>query len=208
MTEGEYESACAVNAIVPNFVPKAVAWGKYLEGDSEVYFFLGDYHDMGLSSVPEPNNFISKPAQLHTKSKSPAGMFGFHVPAALGKFPRAVKWENSWATCFTNQLQDVIAYDNQTNGLWLEYDAVCKQLIGAVIPRLLGALQSAGRNIEPVLIHGDLWEKNTGTDKHTEETILFDPGSTYAHNEMEFGTWRCSWAHHFTAPVYTQLYQR
>lgn len=35
-----------------------------------------------------------------------------------------------------------------------------------------------------------------------------DPGSTYAHNEMEFGTWRCSWAFRFNSPIYMRLYQR
>lgn len=42
----------------------------------------------------------------------------------------------------------------------------------------------------------------------TGDTILFDPGSTYAHNEMEFGTWRASWAYYFNSPVYMRLYQR
>jgi protein-ribulosamine 3-kinase len=135
-------------------------------------------------------------------------MFGFGVPTALGKFERTVRWELSWATCFTNQLRDVVAYDNEANGSWPEYDAACKQLIEEVIPRLLGVLQSGGHSIEPALIHGDLWEQNVGTDKETGEVILFDLGSTYAHNEMEFGTWRCSWAYHFNSPVYMRLYQR
>jgi protein-ribulosamine 3-kinase len=193
---------------VPNLVPKAAAWGQYLEEDSEVYFFLGDYHDMDLSAAPEPRDFMEKLAELHTKGKSPTGMFGFEVPTVLGKFERTVRWEKSWAMCFTNQLKDVIKYDNETNGPWPEYDAACNQLIDGVIPQLLGALQSDGRNIEPVLIHGDVWEQNVGTDMETGETILFDPGSTYAHNEMEFGTWRCSWAYHFNSPVYMRLYQR
>lgn len=77
-----------------------------------------------------------------------------------------------------------------------------------VIPTLLGALQSDGRNITPSLIHGDLWENNVGTDVETGETVLFDPGCTYAHNEMEFGTWRCTWTCYFNTPAYMQMYQR
>jgi protein-ribulosamine 3-kinase len=68
---------------------------------------------------------------------------------------------------------------------------------GKVIPRLLSVLQSDGRNIEPALIHGDLWEQNIGIDVKTNEAMLFDPGSTYAYNEVEFRTWRCSWAKYF-----------
>ena len=121
---------------------------------------------------------------------------------------RTVIWEESWAKSFTLQLKDVIKYDNETNGPWPEYDAACKQLIDVAIPRLLGALQSDGREITPRLIHGDLWERNVGIDMETGETVVFDPGCTYAHNEMEFGTWRCSWAFHFNSPTYMRLYQR
>ncbi|KAI4663029.1 uncharacterized protein J4E79_004341 [Alternaria viburni] len=108
-------------------------------------------------------------------------MFGFHVPTVCGKFVRTTKWEKTWTACFTNLLNDVIKYDNETNGHWPEFDAACKQVIAVVIPRLLGALQSDGRNIEPVLIHGDLWEQNVGIDMETGDTILFDPG---AYNDM------------------------
>lgn len=208
MTEGEYHSAAAINAVVPEFVPETAGWGDYHDGESQVYFFLGGYHDMDRSAAPEPVDFITQLAGLHSKGRSPTGMFGFPVPTACGIFERTVTWEKSWAKCFANQLKDVIKYDNETNGSWPEYDAACKQLIDVVIPRLLGALQSDGRNIEPALIHGDLWEQNVGIDIKTGKAIVFDPGSTYAHNEMEFGTWRCSWAFHFNSPIYMQLYQR
>jgi protein-ribulosamine 3-kinase len=203
MIEGEYESARALNTIVPNLAPRGAAWGQYVEEDTDVYFFLGDYHDMDLSTASDPTNSISQLVSLHTKSKSPTGMFGFGVPTALGEFERTARWESNWATCFTNQLRDVIVYDDQANGPWPEYDAAC-----SVIPRLLSALQSGSRSIEPVPSHGDLWEQNVGPDKETGEVIPFDPCSTYAHNEMEFGTRRCSRAYHFNSPVYMRLYQR
>ncbi|KAJ5177146.1 uncharacterized protein N7482_003023 [Penicillium canariense] len=205
LTEGEYHSATAIHSVVPGFVPKPCGWGQYQDDKSQVYFFLGDYHNMDVRMAPEPEGFAAKVAELHTKGKSPTGMFGFFVPTVCGIFERTVKWETSWAKCFANQLQDVIKYDNETNGIWPEFDAACKRVINAVIPRLLGALQSDGRSIEPVLIHGDLWEQNVGLDM---ETIAFDPGCTYAHNEMEFGTWRCSWAHQFKAPIYMRFYHR
>jgi len=208
LVEGEYESACAINKIVPGLVPRATGWGKYLDGSTQVYFFLGNHHDMDLVPAPEPASLVERVAKMHIEGKSPTGMFGFHVPTVCGKFVRTTKWEKTWAACFTNLLNDVIRYDNETNGPWPEFDAACKQVIDVVIPRLLGALQSDGRNIEPVLIHGDLWEQNVGIDMETGDTILFDPGSVYAHNEMEFGTWRASWACHFNSPIYMRLYQR
>lgn len=208
IVEGEFLSASIIDAAVPGFVPKPAGWGKYPEGESMVYFFLGDYHDMGLSTAPEAAQFTSSLVDLHRKGSSPNGMFGFPVPTVCGRMERTVTWEKSWAKSFTHQLKDVVKYDNETNGPWPEFDAACKQLIDVVIPRLLGALQADGRDITPTLIHGDLWERNVGIDKETSRPIVFDPGSTFAHNEMEFGTWRCSWHSYFRKPVYLDLYQR
>ena len=194
--------------MVPRLVPKAAGWGEYHDGESHVYFVLGDFHNLDLSVAPEPVRFTSQIAELHRSGTSPNRMFGFPVPTVCGIMERTVTWETSWAKSFTHQLKDVIKYDNETNGPWPEYDAACKQLIDVAIPRLLGALQSDGREIRSSLIHGDLWEWNVGIDMETGRTVVFDPGSTYAHNEMEFGTWRCSWAYRFNSPIYMRLYQQ
>jgi protein-ribulosamine 3-kinase len=207
-TEGEYQSASAINSVVPGFGPTPTGWGKYRRGESLVYFILAEYHDMNLSVAPEPVSFTTRLTELHSKGKSPTGMFGFPVPTVIGRHQRTVTWEKNWAKCFANQLKDAIKWDNGTNTHWPEYDAACQQLIDRVVPRLLGALQSGGRDIEPALIHGDLWEPNIGIDKETGKTVVFDPGSIYAHNEMEFGTWRCSWAYYFNSPIWMRLYQR
>ena len=157
--------------------------------------------------TPEPYFFSSRLAELHSKAVSPNGMFGHPVPTACRKMTRTVTWETNWAKCFTNLLNDVINYDIETNGKWEHLENACQQVIHAVIPRLLGALQSNGRSIKPTLIHGDLWERNIGIDKVTGKLVVFDPGCIYAHNEMEFGMWRCSWRTYFRSPAYLQTYQ-
>lgn len=93
MTEGEYHSAFTINEALSRFIPKPVGWGKYHNGESLVFFFLGDFHDMHLSIAPEPANFMSKIAELH-QSTSPNGMFGFHVPTVCGKMERTVTVSN------------------------------------------------------------------------------------------------------------------
>lgn len=188
LAEGEFHSANNINSVVPGFVPKAIGWGQYDNEGATTYFFLGVFHDMDFSTPPEPEEIMSIVSELHSRGTSPNGMFGYPVPVVCGRMERTVTWTKSWAESFTLQLKDVIKYDNDTNGPWPEYDVVCKQLIDAVIPRLLGALQSEGRDIKPTLIHGDLWERNIGMDMETGDIVVFDPGCTYAHNEMEFGT--------------------
>ncbi|KAG8169541.1 hypothetical protein KVR01_000286 [Diaporthe batatas] len=208
LAQGEFHSANNINCVVPGLVPKAIGCGEYDNDGTTTYFFLGVFHDMDFSTPPEPDEIISLVSQLHSRGTSPNGMFGYPVPTVSGRMERTVAWTSSWAESFALQLKDVIKYDNDTNGPWIEYDAVCKQLIDAVIPRLLGALQSEGRNIRPALIHGDLWERNIGVDMETGNMVIFDPGCMYAHNEMEFGTWRCTWSYYFNSPTYMRAYQR
>jgi protein-ribulosamine 3-kinase len=172
LAEREFYSICAIDAVVPELVPKAVGWGQYQNHKSQdVYFFLDNFHDMVLlEEPPDPAHFMSQIAETHQKGTSPNGMFGFQVATVCGIMERTVTWEQSWAKSFTHQLKDVIKYDNETNGPWPEYDAACKQFIDVV-------------------------------------TVLFDAGCTYAHNKMEFGTWRCSWAMYFRGQKYIRLYK-
>ncbi|KAK5717438.1 hypothetical protein LTR17_016125 [Elasticomyces elasticus] len=208
LAEGEYHSAAAMTAAAPGLVPEPVGWGTYHAEGLEYFFYLGNYHDLDLAAAPEPGAFAARVAQFHSNGTSPNGMFGFQVPTTIGIMERTVAWESSWAKSFARQLQDVIGFDDDTNGPWPEFRIAVNHLIEAVIPRLLGALQSDGRQITPALVHGDLWEHNVGIDMESGEIIIFDPGCTYAHNEMEFGTWRCSWAYHFNSPMYQRMYQR
>lgn len=188
MAEGEFRSAFDINNAIEGFVAKPIGWGQYLDGDTRVYFFLGEFHDMDLHTPPEPEEFISRLVKMHENGTSPNGMFGYPVSTVCGRIARTARWEESWARAFTHLLDDVIRYDEETNGVDSMFDAACKQLIGVVVPRLLGVLQSDGRSITPTLIHGDLWERNVGIDMETGGIVVFDPGCTYAHNEMEFGT--------------------
>jgi fructosamine-3-kinase len=195
---------------VPDFCPKPVGKGEYYdETTSSVhYFFLQNYHDMDQHNPPDPAELASLIAELHRKGTSPTGMYGYDVPTGGGVLQHTITWEKSWAVQFSHQLRDTIAFDNEANGPWPEYDAACKQVLDHVIPRLLGALESDGREITPTLVHLDLWEGNVATDMETGKIITFDPGCCYCHNEIEFGTWRCCWATHFNSPIYIMHYQR
>ena len=65
-------------------------------------------------------------------------------------------------------------------------DALLPVLFDKVIPRLLRPLESHGRVVRPSLVHGDLWYGNTGiVNPTTEEGIIFDPSSFWAHNECK-----------------------
>lgn len=157
MMLGEHTLVTKIHSLIPGLVPAPHCWGKYTSGSPDTYFFLSDFVDMN-TSAPDPAQFTARLAELHRKSKSPNGMFGFEVTTCDGKLPHTVAWEKSWATFFGKLLRGVLKLDIEANGVWPELKAAAEQVITGVIPRLLGILQSDGRELKPSLIHGDCWE--------------------------------------------------
>ncbi len=164
---------------------------------------------MTLGGAPDPVEFVDIITRIHRET-SANGAFGYAQPTVIGKIKRTNSWQTSWGKAFACHLKDAFDYDRTTNGPWRKLRLVYEELVAHVVPRLLDVLQMGGRSITPALIHGDLWERNVGADKATGKTVIFDPGCFYGHNEMEFGTWRCTWATHFNLKdrLYLSLYQK
>lgn len=190
LIEGEYVALTELYKAAPNFVPEPHGWGEFSTGNPETYFILMDFIDME-SRIPDPMKLCSKLVNLHRSSVSPTGKFGFSVSTCQGRTPQAVTWESSWMIFFTRMLSHVADLDFRTNGYWKDLDILEKRVFSHVIPRLIGVLEADGRKIKPCLIHGDLWEGNTGTSRENGEVYVFDPAPFYAHHEMEVGDWRC-----------------
>ncbi|KAI1127542.1 Fructosamine kinase-domain-containing protein [Nemania abortiva] len=210
MIQGEFESLKAIYNVSPGFAPLPYAWGKFNKttpfGDF-TYFLLAQFREVG-QQPPDPLKFTARLADLHKKSKSPTGKFGFHTTTCSAILPQITDcWEDSWEALFKKQLAQMIRLDEEKNGKWPEFQKICKLTLEGVVPRLLGPLQSEGRTIEPCLVHGDLWDENTATDLATGEPFVFDAGSFYGHNEYELGNWRQA-RHRLSSRAYVENYKR
>lgn len=105
--------------------------------------------------------------------------FGFGVPTFCGATRLRNGWYDTWESCFDVLIGDLLSTLDARGG----YAELCRRgqdVRLKVIPTLLGPLQ-----IKPVLLHGDLWSGNTGTDTGTGQPIIFDPSSLYGHNEAD-----------------------
>ena len=96
MMFGEYTSVTEIHSLIPGLVPAPHCWGKYTSGSPDTYFFLSDFVDMD-TSAPDPARFTARLAELHRKSKSPNGMFGFEV--TISAHPVRPKLQNEAARC-------------------------------------------------------------------------------------------------------------
>lgn len=193
---GELESAKAIYAVSPDFCPRPLAAGQFLDYD-DAYFFICEFIPM---RTPHPEGgppsdiqrFCKSVAKLHHDGRSPNGMFGFHVTTCNGWIPQLNNWERSWTTFFRNGFSYLLQLDSRNNSPYAPnvMDLYRDQILDVVIPRLLLPLETNGNYIEPRLVHGDLWFGNTGETIEHADPIIFDPGAFYAHNEYELGNWR------------------
>ena len=62
---------------------------------------------------------------------------------------------------------------------------LCQAFLDKVIPRLLRPLESGGRQIQPHLIHGDIWADNASWNIDTNMQVVYDAAALYAYNECK-----------------------
>ena len=163
--EGEFHAMSELYKTTPALVPKPHTWGKLTTPFPPTYFFLCGFVYIS-DKLPDPAAVGARLAELHRKSVSPTGKFGFHVPTYDGKLPQMVEWDSSWPRFFSKLILGVFRLDVEINGPWKELEDVINAVVDQVVPRLLGALDSEGRTVKPCLIHGDvsLIEPNSGID--------------------------------------------
>lgn len=183
MLHGEFESMKAIHTLLPDFAPTPIAWGTY-STIPDTHFFLCQYREM-IDEMPDPHKFTTHLAKLHEISESPNGKFGFHMTTYSGNLPQMNEWEDSWETFFTKNMKFALELELKAKGYDPEFDILIPVLFNKVIPRLLRPLESEGKTVKPSLVHGDLWYANSGIDVETEESLIFDACSFYAHNECK-----------------------
>jgi fructosamine-3-kinase len=176
---------------LPSIAPQPRGYGKCK--DKIGHFFLCDHLSIS-NKLPDPVQLGKKLAELHRKSQSPTGKFGFHCATFDGKLPLTTAWDSNWTAFFRSLMRGVYRLDVEVNGFWQDLDDAMEIATEKLIPRLLDPLTAEGRTNKPCLIHGDLWESNIGTDVQTGEIYIFDACAYYAHHEKELGIWRCE--HH------------
>ncbi|EEY18491.1 conserved hypothetical protein [Verticillium alfalfae VaMs.102] len=181
MVNGEFISMSALHSTLPELAPKPISWGTYKSNDN-IHFFLCDFHEMD-DQLCSLETFPKLVAELHTKGISPNGKFGFPITTYQGRLPQDTTWCDTWEECFTRNINIMFEHELASQGLDNEFAALREKVMAQVVPRLLRPMEFGERKILPRLVHGDLWEGNTGTDLDTGMPKIFDACCLYAHNE-------------------------
>ncbi|KAH9065782.1 fructosamine kinase PKL/CAK/FruK [Lactarius vividus] len=186
---GEAESLKAMGSAAPGLVPSVLALGLLDENGEETEssegspFFISEYK--GITPLTERTGAIlgrRLATEMHRYTSAKG--YGFEVPTFCGATRLRNGWYESWEQCFDTLVRDLLSTLSEREN----YSELChkgQDVRTRVIPALLGPLQ-----IKPVLLHGDLWSGNTGTDATTGEPVIFDPSSLYGHNEADLAIGR------------------
>lgn len=183
MVSAEFESMKALHAVIATNIPLPIAWGTFVK-EPDKHFYLANFCDME-DELPPISEFTEVMASLHQKSVSPTGEFGFHCTTYGGNQPVDNTWCSSWEEFYTRAMRNTVKNESLVQGPSEELNRLTDDLCTKVIPRLLRPLETGGRSIKPSLVHGDLWHGNVGIDIATNDPILFDACSLYAHNECK-----------------------
>ena len=185
MFEGECEGIRAIYDAVPGFCPRAVGTGMY-ESEPGVYFLLQRFVDM-IEEPPDPETLPEKLAEMHKNGEASDGMYGFHVPTTAGLLPIHVAKGRSWEDYFTRYIKYCLLAEQLAQGPPgdPEYKRLTTIFLERIIPRLLRPLETGGREIQPRLIHTDIWHGNTGIDNDDGRPVIFDPCPEFGHNERK-----------------------
>jgi protein-ribulosamine 3-kinase len=131
-------------------------------------------------------NFTEKIAHLHEEGVSSSGKFGFPVPTYQGNLPQDTTECHTWEEIFTRGVQRMFELEEASQGHDEEMTHLSNAIIEKVIPRRLRPLETEGKSVTPCLVHGDLWDGNTGADAVTIQPLIFDTCCLYAHHECKY----------------------
>lgn len=184
MAEAEFEGQKAIASVIPRNAVKPVAWGYFSDTKSRSWF-MAEYRNL-LAEAPPVEQLLPIVQQMHEKSVSPTGKFGFHVTPYYDPPPMTVDWTDNWEEFWVREFRSDLKYVRLMRGENSELVEIAENFIEKVASRLLRPLQTGGRNIKPSLCHGDLWDGNIQIDVESGEPILFDPCAFYGHHEMDF----------------------
>ncbi|PWN36892.1 Ketosamine-3-kinase, partial [Meira miltonrushii] len=161
-------------------IPTVHAYGTTQDGTKA--FLVTDYKDLSGGLGRQNQRILGKRlAEMHLHGTSSNGMFGFERPTHCGETEQDNTWTKTWPDFWADRrIGDLVRRSGDAELAKLE-----DQLRKKVYPLLFN--DHAMKNVRPAIIHGDLWSGNSGTDESTGQPIIFDPSSSYCHNEAELG---------------------
>ena len=83
MIQAEFASLSEIYKWSPALAPMPYFTGQFRDSSIPTYFLLMEFLEM-QTSPPEPADFMRQLVDLHNRSTSPTGQFGYHMVTCVG----------------------------------------------------------------------------------------------------------------------------
>ncbi|BAY19233.1 aminoglycoside phosphotransferase [Anabaenopsis circularis NIES-21] len=150
-------------------VPKPICWG--ISGNSG--YIVLEWLEMGDGNTQSWAEMGLKLAEMH-KTTSQQG-FGWDTNNTIGSTPQINTWTADWGEFYCkHRLGYQFQLARRRGGNFPKQDELL-----VAIPELL-----ANHEVQPSLVHGDLWGGNAGCTV-LGEPVIFDPATYYGDREVD-----------------------
>lgn len=150
-------------------VPKPICWGT----TGNWGYIVLEYLELASSNTPAWEEMGRKLALMHQATSSQS--FGWDINNTIGSTPQINTWTADWAEFFAKQRLGYQFQLAQRRG----GDFPQQEALLMAIPKLL-----ADHDVQPALVHGDLWGGNAGCTV-AGEPVIFDPATYYGDREVD-----------------------
>ena len=146
-------------------VPKPLSWGV---AENSSYIVL-EWLELGSGNWQEMGR---KLAAMHQASSSEG--FGWKINNTIGSTPQINTWTADWAEFYIkHRLGYQFQLAKRRGGNFPQQEKLL-----AAIPELLA------HQVQPSLVHGDLWGGNAGCT-NSGEPVIFDPATYFGDREVD-----------------------
>ncbi|MBE9083412.1 MULTISPECIES: fructosamine kinase family protein [unclassified Tolypothrix] len=150
-------------------VPKPLCWGT--AGNSG--YIVLEWLEMGGGNTKSWQEMGLKLAAMHQATSSQG--FGWKINNTIGSTPQINTWTADWAEFYgKHRLGYQFQLARRRGGSFPNQEKLL-----AAIPELL-----ADHQVEPALVHGDLWGGNAGCTV-SGEPVIFDPATYFGDREVD-----------------------
>lgn len=125
-----------------------------------------------IEKSKKSENFVGKAEKL-----TPVTQFGFDIDTCCGFLPQNNTWQSSWPVFYAQKLKQQFDLVEKDSG-----DKEARELWSKLQLKLPSFFEMLD-NVQPALLHGDLWGGNVGQDD--DGPVIFDPASFYGHSEFD-----------------------
>lgn len=93
-------------------------------------------------------------AEMHEKSTSPTGKFGFHIATCVGTLPQNNRWQDSWEVFFLQNMRNKFKLADEVQGEDPEVTQLRAVIVSKAIAHSLRPPEIEGRKLKPSLVQG------------------------------------------------------